>query len=122
MNTRETKSAFTLVEIMIVVAIIGLLAVIAIPTYMKSRLASRTSACIDNLRQIDGAKEQYAMDANLNDGALIANAALDPYIKGGTASVACPSDGTRTFATSYNVQAIGLPPLCQNVPLSHFIQ
>jgi prepilin-type N-terminal cleavage/methylation domain-containing protein len=58
---KKMQKGFTLVEIMIVVAIIGLLAAIAIPSFMKSRLASRTSTCINNLRQLDGAKEQCAM-------------------------------------------------------------
>jgi len=56
------RSAFTLVEIMIVVAIIGLLAAIAIPNFIKAREFSQKNACIANLKQIDGAKNTWALE------------------------------------------------------------
>ena len=78
----KIKRAFTLVEIMIVVLIIGILLAIAVPNFMKARDNSRAKSCMENLRQIAGAKEQAAMDLRLADTATPTQAQLMPgYIK-----------------------------------------
>ena len=64
MIIRKKTAGFTLVEIMIVVAIIGLLAAIAVPNFQQARTNARRGACINNLRLIDAAKEQYALETN----------------------------------------------------------
>src|ERR1700743_2715876 len=90
------KAGFTLVEIMIVVAIIGLLAAIAIPNFVKARATSQANACINNLRQIDGAANEYALEAGQSTGAALNNTDLTPYIKLTTANKipGCPAGGT----------------------------
>lgn len=94
----NSKAGFTLVEIMIVVAIIGLLAAIAIPNFVKARGTAQKNACINNLRQIDGAKEQWALENKQKAGASTdsAKAAIEAYIKGGAPS--CPGGGSYTYA------------------------
>ncbi len=103
---RIQKSGFTLVEIMIVVAIIGLLAAIAIPSFVAARNTSRANACVNNLRQIDSAKEQYAMAENLADNADVTPhlGAINAYMRGGAPS--CPANGTYTYNN------IGSAPTC----------
>jgi len=109
--TTSKKSGFTLVEIMIVVAIIGLLAAIAIPNFVKARTTSQQNACINNLRQMDGAIQQYALENKLAAGSSVSLTAIQPYIKLTSANnlPACPAGG------SYNVTTVDANPTC-NIP------
>jgi len=116
-NRTSRNSGFTLVEIMIVVAIIGLLAAIAIPNFVRARTQSQKNACINNLRQIDGAVQQWALENKQAPTANVAATDVFPYLK---SAVICPSGGT-TFADSYNVTTVANKPTCQKDATNHVL-
>jgi len=122
-RTPVKKQGFTLVEIMIVVAIIGLLAAIAIPNFVKSRTTSQQNACINNLRLIDSSKQQWALEQRQQSSNIPVGSDLQPYLgRGNNGELpTCPVDPNNSFATSYTPNAIGTPPVCNIVSSTHVL-
>lgn len=111
---------FTLVEIMIVIAIIGLLASIAVPTFVRARTTSQTNACINNLREVFGATQQWALETRQSPGATVTFPDIKPYLRN---AVVCPAGGSSaTFANSYGLTDVTNVPTCVVVPGSHILQ
>jgi prepilin-type N-terminal cleavage/methylation domain-containing protein len=114
---RARQRGFTLIEIMIVVALVGLLASIATPTWVKARTSSQANTCINNLRQIDGAKQQWALESKQSTNATPAFTDISDFLK---SAVVCPAAGTSaTFANSYNINNLATKPTCQVAPSLH---
>ena len=112
--TRNSKG-FTLVEIMIVVAIIGLLAAIAVPNFVQARTTARRNACINNLRLIAAAKDQSALENGYAETSVLTSSDVTAYLKANVMP-ACPAAGT------YTVNAVSVSPVCSlSATLSHTI-
>jgi prepilin-type N-terminal cleavage/methylation domain-containing protein len=112
------KSGFTLVEIMIVVAIIGLLAAIAIPNFIKARATSQGNACINNLRQVDAAIQQFSLEHDENATYIPQITDIKPYLGRGTGGTALNTAGGQV-AGAINCPASGtyaMPPSFFNKP------
>ena len=101
----KTNRGFTAVEIMIVVFIIGLLAALAIPTFVKARADAQKNLCIDNLRLIEGAKEQWALVYEKPTGEAVDEDEVNSLLKGGD-KPQCPADG------DYAYGLVGEDPQC----------
>jgi prepilin-type N-terminal cleavage/methylation domain-containing protein len=103
----HSRQAFTLVEIMIVLAILGLLLAIVVPNYVRARANAQASACINNLHKLDDAVSQFALENNKKTGDSVSYPDdLTPYIKLNSAGriPTCPASG------DYTVGLLGAKP------------
>ena len=103
------RSGFTLVEILIVVAIIGLLAAVAIPNFIRARETAQADTCIGNLRQLDGAVQQWSLENNQTPTSAVDLDDIKPYMGRITPTgqlPTCPADG------DYDVTDVSTKPTC----------
>lgn len=100
------RRGFTLIEILIVVAIIGIILGVALPAFLKSRTQARKQVCITNLGQMEAAKQQWGLENNKKDGDAVTDSDIfgpDGFIK---VKPNCPGGGV------YDLQRIGTPTTC----------
>ncbi len=117
MKTVSKQRGFTFLEIMIVAAAVGLLATIAMPTWVKARSTTQTQNCLNNLRQIDGAKQQWAAENKQPTSATPSFADISGYLK---SCSTCPAGAaTATFDDTYQMNNVGTPPQCRIQPQTH---
>lgn len=103
---KAARKGFTLIEILVVVGIIGIVLALAIPNFLKSRVAARKNICIENLAQIETAKQTWGLEAGKKSGDVPNEDDLigdDKYIK---KMPNCPGGGT------YTLNAVGTPATC----------
>ena len=96
------KAGFTLVEIMIVIAIIGLLAAIAIPNFVRARETAQLNSIVSNLRITEGAKDQWALENKKGTGSVPVASDLAPYTK----NITFPATGV--VGETYNINPVGI--------------
>jgi prepilin-type N-terminal cleavage/methylation domain-containing protein len=119
------RGGFTLVEIMIVVAIIALLAAIAVPNFLRARKRSQATGILEEMRLIDGAKDQYAIERNASGTATVTGQHIAPYVKNGTrlyTALAAATGATvaDSIGGTITINAIDVPPVIADSTRDNF--
>ena len=118
------RHAFTMIELMVVISIIGIIITIAFTVWMRAREVSRARSCQENLTKIEHAKEQYAVESGIAPGSMPTWAALvgqTLYIK---RSPACPGGGVYTLNSIDNIPTCSyvLPPWLSDGKYEHSVR
>ncbi len=111
------KSGFTLLEIMIVVSLIGMMAAIGVPNMIKARSESQKDVCISNLRQINSAVQQWAVETKQSPAATVSASDVTPYMRN---QAICPAGGT-SFSDSYKLGTVAEGAICLQLPTAHIL-
>ncbi len=111
----KKRGGFTLVEIMIVVAIIALLAAMAVPGFLRARKRSQATRILNDLRMIDSAVDQYAIETNRKTADVVGTADWTSYLKSGTVLY---NTGADLLGNSFGSQTVDTLP---SVPHNSFI-
>ena len=109
---RFRKSGFTLLEVLVVAGIIGLTAVIAVPSFVRANMVSQKNACINNLYQIRCAIHQWELETKTPSGSAVQYTDIRVYLRN---AVTCPAGGT-SFSDSYTITDTATQPVCKKVP------
>ncbi|MCS7337471.1 MAG: type II secretion system GspH family protein [Verrucomicrobiae bacterium] len=109
---------------MVVLAIIGVLAAISVPSFVRARARGQQSACITNLRQIDWAKQQWALETRASGTVVPAKAQIAPYLgrSGNIEAIVCPAGGDKPFDDCYSINSLGEVPTCKIEPKYHSLE
>jgi prepilin-type N-terminal cleavage/methylation domain-containing protein len=111
-SQRQKLAGFTLLEVMVISAIVGIMAMIAVPNFIKARVTAQQKMCIKNLHSLSETKQQWGFENKRPATAIPTPAQLQVYY-GKSRMPVCPSQGT------YSLRALNREPVCNRAALGH---
>jgi len=122
-STNSLERGFTPWKLLGLVVILFLLAAIAIPQFVRPRTTSSPNACVNNLRLIDSAKQQWALERGKGPDDIPAASDIQPYLERGNAGLlpTCPVDSNNSFSSSYSINNMATKPTCKILPSNHVL-